>query len=165
MLKPLDEKFGHGVEGLQARWAEIVGAALARRTEPVKLGRAGAGGGAAVEIRVEGPSATLIQHQAGDIIERVNLFLGPGSVTRLRIVQGPLRGPPVRDRPRLAPARRRAKGPLDAADEAALAQSLQGMPEGRLKGALTRLGREVLRDALSRPQKPALRRAGESGSN
>ena len=37
------------------------------------------------------------------------------------------------------------KGPLDAAAEQTLADSLAAFPEGPLKTALTRLGREVLR--------------------
>ena len=145
-IKALDERFGKGVGGLKARWTEIVGAALARRTEPVKLVKPRGGGGAALELRVDGPSATLIQHQAPDILARVNLFLGVEAVTRLRIVQGPLSGFAGRQPPAARPSRRRATGPLDAAAEADLAQSLAALPEGRLKRALTRLGREVLRD-------------------
>ena len=87
-LKALEAKFGQGVDGLKARWTEIVGVNLARRTEPTKLVKPRAGDGASLEIRVDGPSATLIQHQAADILARVNLFLGAGAVTRLRIVQG-----------------------------------------------------------------------------
>jgi hypothetical protein len=145
-IKALDARFGQGTAGLQARWTEIVGAALARRTEPMKLTAPRAGGGASLELRVEGPSATLIQHQAPDILARVNLYLGAGAVAKLRIVQGPLRGVVKRDSPVLSAARRRIKGPLDAAAEAELADSLAAVPDGRLKLALQRLGREVLRD-------------------
>jgi hypothetical protein len=145
-IKALDERFGRGADGLKARWSEIVGQALARRTEPSKLVKPRAGGGAALELRVEGPSAALIQHQAPDILARVNLFLGAGSVTSLRIVQGPLRGLAKRAPLPGPAARRRAKGPLDAAAEQALGESLAGLPEGRLKRALAALGREVMRD-------------------
>jgi hypothetical protein len=145
-IKALDARFGQGTSGLQARWTEIVGAALARRTEPMKLSVPRAGGGASLELRVEGPSAALIQHQAPDILARVNLFLGAGAVAKLRIVQGPLRGMAKRDSPVLQAARRRIKGPLDAAAEQALADGLAAIPEGRLKLALERLGREVMRD-------------------
>lgn len=143
-LKGLDAKFGHGLDGIAGRWTEIVGKTLARRTEPAKLVRPrAAGAGQVLEIRVDGPSATLIQHQAQDIIVRVNLFLGPGAVERLRIVQGPLRG--HKGRPVAVAARRRGRGPLDAAAERRLEESLAAFPEGPLKSALTRLGREVLR--------------------
>ena len=142
MLKTLDAKYGRGADGLKAHWSEIVGANLARRTEPVKIARTRAGGPGSLEVRVDGPAATLVQHQAGEILARVNLFLGEGAVDRLRIVQGPLRNalrqPPV--------VRTRPRGPLDAAKEQALAESLEDLPEGPLKAALARLGREVLRD-------------------
>jgi hypothetical protein len=144
-LKALDARFGHGVERLKARWTEIAGQTLSRRTEPNKLISPRAGGGATLELRVAGPAATLVQHQAPDIIARVNLFLGPGAVVKLRIVQGPLRGAPAREAVLAGAARRRTKGPLDAGAEQTLAQSLAGFPEGRLKRALARLGREVIR--------------------
>ncbi len=47
-------------------------------------------GGATLELRVAGPVAALIQHQAPLILDRLNLYLGEGAVARLRIVQGPL---------------------------------------------------------------------------
>lgn len=145
-LKALDTRFGQGADGLKARWTEIVGEALARRTEPSKLIKSRTGEGASLEIRVEGPSAALIQHQGPDILARVNLFLGSGAVERLRIVQGPLRGGAKRtgsaDK---AAVRRHAAGPLDAAAEKALADGLAAFPDGPLKAALARLGREVLR--------------------
>ena len=146
-IKALDGRFGKGAEGLKARWREIVGETLARRTEPVRLLRGRDGGPSSLELRVEGPSATLIQHQAQDLLARVNLFLGDGAVERLRIVQGPLRGKPAHtDRARGPLAgRRREDGPLDAAAEAELEDGLKILPDGPLKTALARLGRAVLR--------------------
>jgi hypothetical protein len=94
-----------------------------------------------LELKVEGPAAALIQHQAPDIIARVNLFLGAGAVERLRVVQGLVR----RDRGLAGPSRRRARGPLDAADEAALAASVDRAENPALRDALIRLGREVMR--------------------
>jgi hypothetical protein len=144
-IKTLDARFGQGTGALKSRWSEIVGAALARRTEPTKLVKPRAGGAAVLELRVEGPSAAIIQHQASDILARVNLFLGQGSVDRLRIVQGPLSKLAASKALAASPARRRQRGPLDAAAEQALIESLASLPEGRLKNALTRLGREVMR--------------------
>ena len=144
-LKALEGKYGKGADGLKAHWGEIVGAARARRTEPVKLARPKAGGPGSLEVRVDGPAATLVQHQAGEILARVNLFLGEGAVERLRIIQGPLRNA-LRQAP---PSRTRARGPLDAAKEQTLTESLADLPEGPLKAALDRLGREVLRDENS----------------
>lgn len=146
LVRALDKQFGGpGVGPLQARWREIVGETLARRSEPVRLSRPRGGGPAALELRVDGPAATLIQHQAPDIIARVNLFLGAGAVERLRIVQGPLRG---QVRPRELPRPRapiRLDLPLDAAREQALEASLGAIGEGPLRAALLRLGRAVHR--------------------
>ena len=139
LIKQLDAKFGQGPGLLQARWREIVGDTLARHTEPVKLIRSRTGG-QTLELKVAGPAAALIQHQAPEIMARVNMLLGAGEVTRLRIVQGVLR---QKDAP--AP-RRRSKGPLDAAAEQALAEGLAAEPDGPLKAALIKLGREVLRE-------------------
>jgi len=137
MLKELDGKFGQGAGALQARWREIVGPDVARRTEPVKLTKGRGATPSSLEIRVAGPSAAIIQHQAHEILARVNLFLGAEAVQKLRVVQGPLRHETAR-------AARRPQ-PLDAAQEAALAKGLAAAPEGPLKQALLKLGRGVLR--------------------
>ena len=138
-LRELDVKYGQGSSALMARWREVVGPEIARRTEPVKLSKPRGGGPSALEIRVAGPSAAIIQHQAHEILARVNLFLGAEAVGKLRIVQGPLR----RSEP--PPTSRRRPAPLDAAQEAALAEGLAAAPDGPLKEALLRLGRAVER--------------------
>jgi hypothetical protein len=150
LIKALDQRFGQGADALKTRWAEIVGERLATRTEPVKLVKGRAGKPGALEIRVDGPAAALIQHQAPEILSRVGMFLGQGAVDRLRIVQGPVRAraSPGADAGPAAPVRRRA-APLDAAAEAELAKGLEAATEGPLKSALLRLGREVLRGAAA----------------
>jgi hypothetical protein len=140
-VRTLDERFGRGPDTLKARWREIVGETLARHTEPAKLSRPRGGAGAVLELKVEGPAAALIQHQAPDILARVNLFLGAGAVERLRVVQGLVRPPPVAPKA----VRRRRPAPLDAAKEAELAAAAADVVDEGLKAALIRLGREVLR--------------------
>ena len=146
LLKDLDARFGQGPGALQARWKEIVGEQIAKRTEPVKLSKVKAGEPAALEIRVAGAAAALIQHQAPEIVARVNLFLGAGAVNKLRIVQGPLRNV----NPESVRPTRRPLPPLDAGKEAELAASLAAEPDGPLKAALLSLGRGVLRDRRTR---------------
>ena len=144
LIKSLDERFGQGPHALQSRWREIVGDVLSRRTEPVKLIKPRgpkADGGSILELKVDGPAAAIVQHQAEDIIARVNLVLGAGAVTKLRIIQGPVRAAATP-----APKRLRRGAPLDAAQEAALQSELSSVPEGPLREALTRLGRGVLRN-------------------
>jgi hypothetical protein len=141
LIKSLDERYGGRPDDLRARWREIVGESLAGRSEPVKLVKPRGGGPATLELKVAGPVAALVQHQAPLILDRLNLYLGAGAVARLRIVQGPLSRPP----PAKTGPRRRAKTPLDAAAERDLEASLADARDGPLKEALKRLGREVLR--------------------
>ena len=141
-LKELDARFGQGSTALEARWREVVGAEIAKRTEPVKLPRGRNGGPSTLEIRVAGPAAAIIQHQAQEILARVNLFLGAEAVQKLRIVQGPLQN---KYEPAAKPRRRLP--PLDAAAEAGLQAELAAAPSGKLKAALLALGRGVLRRA------------------
>lgn len=150
-LRALDTRFGGaGVGPLSGRWREIAGELLARRTEPVRLvrprGVPAAEGGAALEVRVDGPAAALVQHQAPEILARANLVLGAGAVTKLRIVQGPVRAAAAPAPGARPAARRRLAAPLDAAAEAELAAGLADAPEGPLKAALLKLGRGVLRE-------------------
>ncbi|MGV3577851.1 DUF721 domain-containing protein [Brevundimonas sp.] len=142
-IKELDERFGRGAGALEPRWREIVGDQLARVTRPQKLTKGRAGSGGTLELRVAGPAALLVQHQSADILARVNLFLGPGAVDKLRIAQGP-----VQPLPQMAASKKGARRriePLDAAAEADLVKSVEAAPTG-LKSALANLGRAVLAD-------------------
>ena len=148
-VRELDEKFGRGASALEPRWREIVGDQLARVTRPQKLTRGKTGGGT-LELRVAGPAALLVQHQSADILARVNLFLGPGAVDKLRIAQGPVKPPPL-PAASTRGARRRFD-PLDAQAEAELTRSVEAAPDG-LKAALARLGRAVLSDEAKAKRK------------
>lgn len=139
-LKPLEERFAQGPQALHLRWPDIVGERLAKVSEPVRLVKSRSGP-STLEVRVAGPVAALVIHQSEEILARANLLLGSKAAAgRLKIVQGPVRA--IADR--ATPGRPAARPPLDAAVEAELAASLEGADD-RLKAALTRLGREVLR--------------------
>ena len=141
LIKEMDERFGRGASALEPRWREIVGDRLAGVSRPQKLTKGRDGQGGVLELRVAGPAALLVQHQAEDILARVNLFLGAGAVSKLRIAQGPVKPLP---QPSTAPRRIQPPAPpLPAAAEAELAASVEGAPDG-LKAALQRLGRAVL---------------------
>jgi hypothetical protein len=140
VLRQLEARFGQGPGQLQLKWREIVGETLARHTEPVKLTRGRGNAPGVLELKVAGPAAAIVQHQAHEILARVALVLGEDAVGRLRIVQGA-----VKSHTRSAPLRRRSKAPLDAASEQALADGLAAQPDGPLRDALIRLGRETLR--------------------
>jgi hypothetical protein len=143
LVKALEARFGQGSAGLSARWREIVGETLSRRTEPVKLVKSRTGG-SSLEIKVDGPAAALIQHQAPEILARVNLYLGADAVAKLRIVQGKVR--PASAAPAAVAKSRRRAPPLDAAREAELERSLAAAPDSPLKASLMKLGRAVLRN-------------------
>ena len=51
-IRELDARFGQGTGALTARWREVVGPEIARRTEPVKLVKGRGGGPSVLEVRV-----------------------------------------------------------------------------------------------------------------
>lgn len=132
---------------LVTRWAEIAGPDIAAHSEPLKIQwtrplRAPSSGGASVAetgqepgtlvLRVEGPAAIEIQHEADVICERVNRFLGWRAVTRIALRQAPLR--------RGEPKAMRA---IDAAATARIAASLPEIADEDLRQALARLGAAI----------------------
>jgi len=143
LRKTLNEAFakqGFASNELVTRWAEIVGADIAAHSEPEKIQWPRPFGDDMPEpgtllLRVEGPTALEIQHQAGVILERVNRFFGWHAVGDLRLRQAPLtrRAPP------------QPLGP-DRAEEARIAATLSDIADDNLRAALARLGAAVKRD-------------------
>ncbi len=85
-------------------------------------------------LRVEGPAAIEIQHQANIICERVNGFFGWRAVARLAFRQAPLRR-----------ETRKKRRTIDPAATAQVATTLTGIGDDGLKDALARLGAAVKR--------------------
>ncbi|MFC5373583.1 DUF721 domain-containing protein [Brevundimonas faecalis] len=142
LIKKLDAQFGRDANALERRWLEIVGERLARVTRPLKLVKARGNAVGALELRVVSAAALLVQHQEQDIVDRVNLALGPNTIGKLRIAQGPVKPLPE------AAAKPRARGravlpPLPASVEAELNATVENAPDG-LKAALLKLGRAAL---------------------
>ena len=71
---------------LVTRWAEIAGDSVAAVAEPVKL-QEGADG-AVLTLRCEPGAAVFLQHETRALLGRVNGFLGPGRVSRIKLTQG-----------------------------------------------------------------------------
>ena len=139
LLKSLQARFEANDDGsgrLKTRWNEVVGEQLSRLCEPVRIIK-GKGKPGTLEIRVAGAYAPLIQHQSQVVIDRVNLYLGTGTVDRLRLIQGPLSVQPKAAQPA------RPK-PLNAAEELRLRESLGDVSNDRLRETLLKLGRAVL---------------------
>ena len=124
---------------LVTRWTEIVGVEIAAHSEPIKIQWTRAADGEDAEpgtlvLRVEGPMAIEVQHQANVICERVNRFLGWRAVARLALRQAPLR----------RGERKRARA-VDAVAAARIAETLSDIGDDALKGALARLGAAIKR--------------------
>jgi hypothetical protein len=92
--------------------------------------------GATLMLRVEGARGIEIQHRAGQILERVNLYFGYRAITEMRILQAPVRR-----------AIRRSAAPPPA-DEADL-PAASAIEDAGLRRALGRLG-SVARGRLTR---------------
>src|SRR5262249_43106847 len=98
LRKTLNQAFakqGFASTELVTRWSEIVGADIAAHSEPEKIQWPRPFGNAMPEpgilvLRVEGPTAIEIQHQAKVILERVNRFFGWQAVGDLRLRQAPV---------------------------------------------------------------------------
>jgi hypothetical protein len=140
-LDPLTARRGFATAELVAGWAEIVGARYADCSRPEKIvwprgAESEAAHGGVLVVRIDGPRALLFQHEVGQIVERVNGFVGHGAIGKIRIVQGPIESRMKAEKP--------APGPLDKNDEASLAATLDDVDDEGLRAALDRLGRAVI---------------------
>lgn len=85
---------GPSIVRLKAEWSAVVGAELARVTQPEAL-LAARQSGRALRLKVESASALEIQHRGGQIVERVNAYFGHRFVEEIRLVQGAVAHRPV----------------------------------------------------------------------
>lgn len=82
-------KFGFVQSSVVTRWAEIVGDRYARVSAPESIRfPLGERANGVLTLTVQGAHATMMQHIAPEIVERVNRFFGYGAVGKLVIRQG-----------------------------------------------------------------------------
>ena len=139
------ERHGFAYADILTQWPAIIGPELAAVSMPVRLrwprgktdddtaGRRRAG---TLVVRVAGGRAIELQHEAPQIVERVNRYYGYEAVSGLRIVQGEI------------PAKATGKAPprpLSPHEEARQCAALNGIREAPLADALQRLGAGTLR--------------------
>jgi hypothetical protein len=142
LLDPLLRKRAGMSIALVQSWDEIVGERLADMSRPEKIAwprRAREDDPfepATLIIACEGVAAMRIQHETGEIIARVNAFLGFGAIGRIRIVQKHL----VRQEKPRRPAQR----PLSETDRTKLAGLIDGIEDEKLRASLERLGRAIM---------------------
>lgn len=93
-------KFGFVQSAIVSRWPEIVGTRYAGVSAPesIKFPQGERTNGT-LNLVVRGAHATMMQHIAPEIVERVNRFFGYGAISRVSIRQGDVAAP----RPRPAP--------------------------------------------------------------
>jgi len=142
-------KRGFAEPDVLIRWAEIVGADLARDCQPVRItyGRAAPGLGATLLVQANGARATEIEHRVPQIVERVNAFYGYRAVSRIRLTQATGRaGQPggfAEDAPGFS-GKPPVPPPPDAAATARAAELARDIRDPVLRAALIRLGACVL---------------------
>ena len=119
---------------LKPVWPEIMGPRWSKISSPVRF--KGTKDGRALVISAPGPAASLILAASGPILERLNAHLGEKTVARLQLVQAKAAISPETDSP---------KRGLTPSEEIALREGLTHVRNERLKTALERLGREIIR--------------------
>lgn len=129
--------------GLIAAWSDIAGSRLAGACRPERLSwpPGGRGGEAALAsatlvVACDGAAALRLQHQAPELLARVNAFFGYAAVARLKIVQkrvGEAR-----------PDRRPVLRPLEARETEDIRVMTAGIEDERLRAALAAFGAAVL---------------------
>ncbi len=90
-------RFGFVQSSVVSRWDEIVGARYAAVSAPEAIRfPVGKKSDGTLELTVEGAHATMMQHVIPEIIDRVNRFFGYGAVARIKVRQGPIAKPAIR---------------------------------------------------------------------
>ncbi len=127
---------------LVSSWPEIAGARLAEGTRPEKLIWAARRSDldpfepATLVVACEGAFALRLQHEAGELLQRIDVFFGYHAVGRLKIVQ--------RAAPATAPSRKPALAELGPLDRKAIGDATARIESPRLRAALERFGEGVL---------------------
>lgn len=142
VLDPVLEKRAGVTASLIHNWQAVAGARLAATTRPEKvqwprrLSEDDPFEPATLTIAADPAAAFILQHETGEVIARVNAFLGFAAIDRIRIVQKPV-----------AAHRTGRSGPekLDALEKARLDRSVGGIEDDGLRDALARLGESVIR--------------------
>lgn len=129
-------KRGFGEAQLVTQWEAVMGPELAGKLSPERLSFArGERRAGTLRLRVGSAFALEAQHLEPIIIERINGFFGYGAVARIVLIQGPP--------PQSAQAVPQPRA-LNAAEQRALDERLQGVADPDLRQALGRLGAAVI---------------------
>ena len=131
-------RFGFVQSSIVSRWREIVGPRYASVSSPESIRfPVGKRSDGVLTLVVEGAHATMMQHVAPEIAERVNRFFGYRAVERVSFKQGIVQ---------LARARPRAAPPSLRPIPADLGDSLREVADPELRACLESLARSVAAD-------------------
>ncbi|CAH2394848.1 DUF721 domain-containing protein [Mesorhizobium ventifaucium] len=142
ILDPVLRKRAGMSIGLVQSWEEIAGPRLASRSRPEKIQwprrmhEDDPFEPAVLVVACEGMAALHLQHETGEIVNRVNAFLGFNAIGRIRIVQKPV----TVDKGRLKASLR----PLTAAEKVKLSGTVGMIEDDGLRASLERLGATIL---------------------
>lgn len=97
-------KFGFIQSSIVSRWGEIVGAKLAKVTQPAMIRfPVGAKSGGTLHLSICGAHAPMLQHIAPDILASVNRFFGYAAIAHIRMAHGMLPPKPPKPKPEPKP--------------------------------------------------------------
>ncbi len=138
----LRRRAGISIELVQS-WDEIAGPRLAGHSRPEKIRwprrmhEDDPFEPAVLVIACEGMAALHLQHETGEVIARVNAFLGFNAIGRIKIVQKPLAGEKAKPK--------RAPRPLSETEKKKLADTVELIEDDGLRTSLEQLGATILR--------------------
>jgi hypothetical protein len=136
VLDPAARRRGLAEAKLLTEWPSIVGPGLAARCQPVRLSQRSDRPGGVLLLHVAGPAALELQHSEPQVLERINGFFGYPAVSRLQLIQAPVKRAAAR--PAATPGSR-----LTSADETDLAAAVGTVGDPALQAALAALGRTL----------------------
>ncbi|MEM5502223.1 DciA family protein [Ahrensia kielensis] len=142
ILDPLLAKRAGVSTALITAWSEIVGRDLADMSMPIKVrwpSRASEDDAfqpGTLLVAAEGMAALHIQHQTGEVIDRVNAFMGYRAIARIKLMQKPIEK--KKPKKRLKPITEGEKRKID--------RLADGIEDEALKESLKRFGQSVMRD-------------------
>ncbi|MGN6585413.1 MAG: DUF721 domain-containing protein [Rhizobiaceae bacterium] len=128
--------------GLVQSWEEIAGERLAASTRPERilwprrLHEDDPFAPATLVIACEGMTALRVQHETGEIIQRINAFLGFAAIGRIKIVQKPVNSGVAKKRPALRP--------LSPSEENRISGTVEKIEDDGLRTSLANLGKTIM---------------------
>jgi hypothetical protein len=139
LLGPAAKRRGLAEARLLTDWGRIVGPEIAAHCQPISLSRDGF-----LLLHVSGGVALELQHNELQVIDRINVFFGRPTVTRLRLRQAPRQRRLLADRAPPPPP------DLSPKEKEAIARSVETVADADLRQALEALGGTLRQQQLLR---------------